>query len=134
MNFKDDTMGEVIHKFVTLRDKIEEADKRHKEKTADARNMLKVLESELLDRLNKSDGNSFSSPYGTAFRSSRNSATIADGDVFRRFVIDNSAWDLIDIRANGIATADFIEKNGTVPPGVNYAKVFTVNVRRPSNK
>jgi hypothetical protein len=134
MKFDQDTMGEVIHKYVTLRDKIDEVDKRHKEKTAPAREVLKFLEAELLDRLNKAEGNSFASPFGTAFRSSRKSATIADGEAFRSYVIENTAWDLVDIRANSTATADFIAEHGTVPPGVNFSETYTVNVRRPSKK
>lgn len=134
MNFSEDTTGELVHKFVTLRDKIDEADKRHKEKTKDAREMLKVLEMVLLDRLKAEDGNSFASNFGTVYRTKRPSATIADGEAFRRYVIDNAAWDLIDIRANAPATAAYLEENSALPPGINYSVTYTVGVRRPAKK
>jgi hypothetical protein len=134
MNLKSDTMGELVEKFVTLRDKLREADDRHKQRTSGARETLTALEVEMLDRLNQADGNSFASPAGTVYRTSRKSATIMDSDIFRSFVIDNKAWDLVDIRANGPATAAYLDEHGAIPPGVNYTVHYTVGVRRSDKK
>jgi hypothetical protein len=50
--------------------------------------------------------------------------------VFRRFVIDQENWEMIDWRANAPSVATYIEDNGDVPPGVNFRQVAVVGVRR----
>lgn len=134
MNFKPDTVGELVQKFVSLRDALAKADENHKTKTAGARETLKSLEAELLDRLNTLQGNSVQTPWGTAYRSEKKSATIADGEAFRTFVIDSKEWDLVDIRANANGVADFLASREALPPGINYSVRHTVGVRRPTNK
>jgi hypothetical protein len=129
-SFEKDTVGELVQKYVTLRDALREQDDKHKKKTAPAREMLHSLEAVLLDKLNNIDSNSVKTDCGTVYRTSRKSATIADGDLFRSYVFENSAWDLVDVRANANATADFIEANGSLPPGVNYSVTYTVGVRK----
>ena len=84
----------------------------------------------MLERLNDLGGDSVKTPHGTAYRTARRSATIADGDVFRKYVIDNQMFDLVDWRANAGAVDDFINDNGSQPPGVNYSVAYTVGVRR----
>lgn len=84
----------------------------------------------MLERLNAVGGDSVKTPHGTAYRTTRRSASIADGAVFRQYVIDNENFDLVDWRANAIAVDDFIKENGVQPPGVNFSSTYTVGVRR----
>ena len=117
-------------RVVRLRDAIKEADRKHKEKMAPFREKLEEYENKLLAELNKLNVQKFGGAHGTVFKSSRSSATIADGSVFREYVINNELWDLVDLRANATAVAQHIEENHVPPPGVNFATVVTVNVRR----
>lgn len=119
-----------IDKVIRLRDAIKEADKRHKDRMAPAREKLEALENELLAILNQLNVNKTGGKHGTVFKSHRNSATIADGSVFREYVIGNELWDLVDWRANATAVAEHITENHVPPPGVNFSTVVTVNVRR----
>lgn len=125
-----DNIDELVAQYIKLRDKIKEADEAHKKKTELARTYLDKLNGKLLERLNEVGGDSVKTPHGTAYRTARRSATIADGDVFRKYVIDNQMFDLVDWRANAGAVDDFINDNGSQPPGVNYSVAYTVGVRR----
>lgn len=117
-------------RVIRLRDAIKEADKKHKEKMAPFKEKLEEYENKLLAELTKLNVNKFGGAHGTVFKSHRNSATIADGSVFRDYVIQNEAWDLVDWRANPTAVGDHITEHHVPPPGVNFATIVTVNVRR----
>lgn len=122
-----DTLTERV---IRLRDAIKEAERKHKEKIAPAKEMLEQMENNLLAELNKLGITKFGGKHGTVFKSNRNSATIADGSVFRDYVITNGVWDLVDWRANATAIAEHITEHHVPPPGVNFATIVTVNVRR----
>ena len=46
------------------------------------------------------------------------------------YVIDNSAWDLIDRKANAKAVEDFIKEHGVQPPGCKYTDALHLGLRR----
>lgn len=125
-----DTIDQLVEQMVKTRDKLKEADDAHKEKTKVARDYKERLEAALLAKLNEVGGESVKTAHGTVYRTTRRSATIADGDVFRQFVIGNEAFDLVDWKANANACDDFIKAEGSPPPGVNFSTAFTVGVRR----
>lgn len=120
----------LVEQYVRLRDTLKKADEDHKEKTKAAREYKEQLEGKLLAKLNDAGGESVKTREGTVYRTTRRSASVADGDTFRKFVIDQGLFDLVDWRANAPAIADFIEEEGTPPPGVNFTTAFTVGVRR----
>lgn len=123
-------IDELVEQMVKVRDKIKEADDAHKAKTKVARDYKEQLEAQLLAKLNDVGGEAVKTAHGTVYRTTRRSATIADGDVFRQFVIANDAYDLVDWRANANAVDDFIKQEQTPPPGVNFTTAYTVGVRR----
>jgi hypothetical protein len=125
-----ENMDELVNQFVRLRDKIKEADDAHKAKVKPAKEYLDALTGKLMDKLNEIGGESVKTPHGTAYRTTRRSATIADGDAFRNFVIATEGFDLVDWKANANAVDDFIRSEGSPPPGVNFSTAFTVGVRR----
>lgn len=125
-----DDMNELVRQVVTTRDRLEVEKTAFKKKTEKAAKLLDRLEAKLLERLNEIGGNSVKTDHGTAFRSHKKSASIKDGDKFRKFVIDNNEFDIVDWRANANAVADYIEQHKATPPGVNYSISYTVNVRR----
>lgn len=125
-----DNIDELVGQFVKLRDRLKEADDAHKAKTKGGRDYLEQLSGKLLERLNEIGGENVKTKAGTAYRTTRRSATIADGGAFRSFVIENEAFDIVDWRANANAVDDFIKAEGSPPPGINFTTAFTVGVRR----
>lgn len=125
-----DTIDALVEQMVKTRDRLKEADDAHKEKTKVARDYKERLEAALLAKLNEVGGESVKTAHGTVYRTTRRSATIADGGTFREYVITEGAFDLVDWKANANAVDDFIKNEGTPPPGVNYSTAYTVGVRR----
>jgi hypothetical protein len=67
---------------------------------------------------------------GTAYKSTRSSATVADWDVFLSHVIENEAFEMLERRANKTAVEQFRAVNDDLPPGVNWSETQVVNFRR----
>lgn len=125
-----ESIDELVSQYVKLRDKIKEADDAHKRKLEPARAHLEKLNAHLLERLNDVGGESVKTAHGTVYRTTRRTASIADGDAFRGYVISKQLFDLVDWRANANAVDDFIKAKGVQPPGVNFTTAYTVGVRR----
>lgn len=119
-----------IEQFVKLRDIIKAKEEEHKKALAPYKDTLKQLEGVILQALQSAGADNIKSPAGTAYRSTKKSATIADGEAFWNFVVANQLWDLIDKKANATAVADYLEENNQLPPGINYSTVETLGVRR----
>lgn len=120
-----------VAQYVQLRDKIKELDVAHASKMQPFKDMLEQLGNLLLKGLQDNHMDSAKTAAGTCYRSSRSSATVADAEQFRKFVIDNQQWDMVDMRANVNGVLQHIEANrGHLPPGVNFSTVVTVGVRR----
>lgn len=119
-----------IKQYVALRDKIRDLDKAYKEKMTPYRELLEQLGGVLLAHLSSVGCDSAASPSGTVYKTTKNTASIADGKAFFEYVKKHKAWDLLDKKANVVAVKDFIEAYSTPPPGVNWNSVDTVGVRR----
>lgn len=125
-----DNIDGLVAQFVKLRDSLKAADDAHKAKTKEAREYKEQLEAKLLARLNEIGGNAVKTDHGTVHRTTKKTASIADGDAFRKFVQSQKLFDLVDWRANALAVEDYINEHHAPPPGVNYSKTYTVGVRR----
>ena len=119
-----------IEQYIKLRDKIAEIKKRQKDELKPYNETLEKLNAVLLAHLNTVNGNSVSSDAGVAYRSEKKSASLADPEAFRKFVIANQLFDLIDWKANVTAVEDYINEKELPPPGVNFSSVTVAGVRR----
>jgi hypothetical protein len=125
-----DNIDELVGQYVKLRDKLKEAEDAHKNKTRNAREYLDLLNAKLLQRLNEVGGEGVKTKHGTVYRTTKKSASIADGGAFKTFVQQNRLFDLVDWKANANAVADYIDEKEAPPPGINFSTHFTVGVRR----
>ena len=116
--------------FVMLRDKIDKIKKKHTEELKPYNDAKAMMESYFLQQLDTMGVSSISSDHGTVYKTTKSSATIADGEAFRAYVQENNAWELADLRANGPAVREFVEANEVQPPGINYSTHTTVGCRR----
>lgn len=137
--------GTRVAKFVALRDKIKELNDAHKAKMKPYVDMLDTLNGVLLNHLNSVNTDSVRTEGGTAYRTLKKSATIADKSAFWAWVVTQAQWDLIDYKANAVAVEDHIatmtkayeedKANNPAPcppPGINYTTHWEVGVRRPT--
>ena len=123
-----------VAQYVQMRDLIKVKETEFKELMAPYKKALEDLNTVLLNHLNDIGGNSLNTDAGTVYRKEKKSAALADPAAFMDYVIANSAFDLIDRKANVTAVTAFVKENGSPPPGVNFSSYFDVGVRRPTGE
>ena len=122
-----------VSQYVQLRDKIREIEKRHKEELSPYKAALDKLGDILLTHLNDTNQERAGSAHGTAYKSTKDSCTIADKDAFWQFVNTlTDPRDMIDFKANVVAVREFMETNKTPIPGLNFSSRLEVGVLRSS--
>lgn len=123
-----------IEQFVALRDKTRAIEETHKAQLEPFKTALETVGNILLDHLQKTGSESVGTEAGTAYISSRQSASLQDPEAFFSYVIANKEYELLDRKANVSAVEEFIKKNGGLPPGVKYSKMLKIGVRRAGAK
>lgn len=127
------TPAEMVAKYINLRDLKKAAEDKFAEFLKEHYGEpMQKLEVELLNILNQLGSDSISSPAGTVYKKESVSVTIADQREFKRHVIGDQAWDLIDWRANRTAVNTLVENEEPLPPGINRTTFWTVGIRRKS--
>lgn len=89
------------------------------------------IEVEFLRRFNdRGIDNVSARNVGTAYKSTRSSATVADWDNFLGHIQEHDAWELLERRVNKTAVEQFKSVNDDLPPGVNWSETQVINFRR----
>lgn len=123
-------MDELVAKYIELRDKKAEFKKEYEAKVADTDRLLGKIEAVFLQKFNAEGTDSIKTAAGTAFKSLRSSASVADRDAFFAYIKANDAYELLEARCNKTAVAQHKAANDELPPGVNWSEEVTVNIRR----
>lgn len=123
--------ADVVKTYIKLRDR--RAQRKSEYEAADAADKEKQekIEAYLLKEFNESGIDSIRTEFGTAYKSSRTSATVADWDAFfTNYVVPNAAWEMLERRVNKTAVEQFKAANEDLPPGINWSETQVVNIRR----
>ena len=127
-------LGSLIDKFVLLRDRKREIEANHKAELVPYDRLMDEIGAKLLQYMQDNSFDHVAAPGGTAYQTTKNSATIRDAAAFREYVIEQEMFDLVDWRANAKAVFNFITDQGYIPPGLNTSSYTKVLVRRPNEK
>lgn len=123
-------MDKRIAQFIALRDIIKREDDAHKAKMKEIKGVLEKLTGVIQTFMATNNLENLKTKSGTCYTTTKRTASLADPEVFMNYVIEHSAFDLLDRRANSTAVADFVKKNKALPPGCNLNTIETVGVRR----
>jgi len=124
------TTGEMVDKYILVRDKMNEAKKRHKAELEPFMEALNKLEAMFATHMDEAGVTNLKTDNATAFITTMASVRNADKIAFIDFVKENEAWHLLDIRASKTAVKEYIEENDAPPPGVSYETHRVVQVRK----
>lgn len=119
-----------VAQYVQVRDALKAMEEKHSKERAPLLEIQNILTGLLASHLTASNAESIKTAAGTCYRSTRHTASLADPDIFMKYVIDNHQFDLLDRRANSTAVKDFVAANKVLPPGCNLTAVETLGVRR----
>lgn len=119
-----------VEQYIRLQDKKTEIKERHKEELKPVNDAEGMLEAYFMQQMQQMGVSSIKCGHGTVFQKNDNSATIADGEAFRAYIMHFGAWELADLRANKVAVREFLDEKQILPPGVNYSTRIGVGYRR----
>ena len=127
-------IGELVKIYLTIRNERERIEAEWKAKDAEFKADLSAIEQQMMMTCNEANAKSIRTDYGTVMRRLNERYTVADGDSFRRFVMENALPELFEARIHQGNFKEFIteHKDEGLPPGVNVMREFTIVVRKPS--
>lgn len=124
------TTDVLIEKYIQLRDKKTQMKSEFEAKLAPIEEAMQKIEAHIMKTLNELGSDRIGGATGVAFKSTQNSATVADKELFRQFVLENDRWELTDIRAAKTAIKEYIDENDDLPPGINWRSETVIRVNR----
>ena len=125
-------IAKAVEAYVAARDRLKALTADYDAKAAKLKEIIDRLEVMLLTELPKGV-ESVKTVYGTVYRTTKKSASVADWTLVLKFVQDHGAWDMLTKGVNKAEVSRYID-DGIMPPGVNYAETKTVGVRRAAAK
>lgn len=123
-------LSELVAKYIELRDKKAQFKADYDSKVAKLDENLEKIEAVLLKTFDQTGMESVKTEFGTAYTSTRTTASVADPDAFMTYCRANDAWHLLEKRVSKIAVEQYKAEHDDVPPGVSYRAERTVNIRR----
>lgn len=121
----------LVKLFMALRDRRAQRKTDYDLADADDKDKQNKIEVEFLRRFNDRGIDSVSARgMGTAYRSVRSSATVADWEALLGFIMKNEAWEMLERRVNKKSVEQFREQTEDLPPGVNWSETQVVNFRK----
>jgi len=122
--------GNATEMYIKLRDTKKEKDEAHKESLKKLVMAMDRIEAGLLEFLNTSGAQSIASAAGTAYKSTKVSASVEDKNAFMAFVKETEQFEALDVKANTTFVKDYMEDNQEAPPGVKVSQMNTIGVQR----
>jgi len=121
----------LLKMFIALRDRRAERKAAYQADDEGDRTKQDKIEIEFLRRFgDRGIDNVSARGVGTAYKSTRSSATVGDWDSFLEHVQSNDSWELLERRVSKAAVEQFKSVNDDLPPGVNWSETQVINFRR----
>lgn len=125
-------LSDAVSLYIKMRDKKAQMKAEFDASVAPLNEKMEKLEAKLLDVFNKTGMDSVKTEFGTAYTTTRVTASVADREIFMTHVRENDDWALLEVRASKAAVEQYRENNNDLPPGVSMREERVVNVRRSS--
>lgn len=129
-----ENISELVQIYLTIRGEREKLASEWKVRDREFEDDLRKLEQAMMVTFNETNAKSIRTDSGTVVRRLNERYTIADGDLFRNFVMENSLPELFEGRIHQANFREFIaeHKEDGLPPGVNVMREFIIVVKKPS--
>ena len=123
-------ISDLVEKYIDVRDKKAQYKAEADAKITKFDDALAKMEAALLKVFETTGMESVKTEFGTAYTSSRNTASIASPDEFMAFCKAHDAWHMLQKRVSVAAIEQYKDEHQDVPPGINWRVERTVNIRR----
>lgn len=124
-------LSEAVSLYIKMRDKKAQMKADFEASVAPLTEKMDKLEAKLLDVFNKTGMDSVKTEFGTAYATTRTTASVADREAFMDYVKANEEWALLEVRTSKTAVEQYRSANDNeLPPGINLREERVVNIRR----
>lgn len=123
-------INRLVEGYIRLREKKAELEAKSKQELAPIKKLMSDIENRMLKHMQETGAESIKTGGGTAYKTVRSSASVADRSAFLDFVVEQQAWEFLESRANKSAVQAFREETGELPPGLNWREELAVNFRQ----
>ena len=125
-------LDELVANYIKLRDKKSQLKKQYDEKVAKVDAVMDKMEAIILKTFQDSGIDSARTDAGTAYISTRTSATVGSREEFLSWVLQDpdERSIFLENRVSKVAVEQFKAANDDLPPGINFRSEITVGVRR----
>ena len=125
-------LDELVANYIKLRDKKSQLKKQYDEKVAKVVAVMDKMEAIILKTFQDSGIDSARTDAGTAYISTRTSATVGSREEFLSWVLQDpdERSIFLENRVSKVAVEQFKAANDDLPPGINFRSEVTVGVRR----
>lgn len=120
--------------YFRTRAELEKMDAEHRDKTAPLKEKMRMCLQWMEARAREEGLRNVPTQHGTGYWATHVSASVAAPEVFRSYVLENKAWDLLELRAGKKGVESFVNAHGEPPPGVNYTRTSVFNLRAVGDK
>jgi phage host-nuclease inhibitor protein Gam len=125
-------LSEAVSLYIKMRDRKAELKAEFDAKVAPLNEKMDKLEAKLLDVFNQTGMDSVKTEFGTAYATTRVTASVADKEIFMAHIKAHDDWGLLEVRASKTAIDQYRSVHDDIPPGVSMREERVVNVRRSS--
>jgi hypothetical protein len=126
------TIEQIIEKYLDLREQIERINAETKAKLEPINKAMEGIESYLMATANTTGQTQFGTTAGTAFITTSNQCGVADWEAVKKYIEENKAWHLLNKAVNKTAVGEYVDQHQTPPPGVKWAAIKVIQVRKKS--
>lgn len=125
-------LDELVANYIMLRDKKSQLKKQYDEKVAKVDAVMDRMEAIILKTFQDSGIDSARTDAGTAYISTRTSATVGSREELFQWIQEDfeERSIFLENRVSKVAVEQFKAANDDLPPGVNFRSELVVGVRR----
>lgn len=123
-------IAKAIQRYVLLRDKLSIVRKAYETFEKNVKGRQEVINVMLVEKGHDDGVDSFSSPYGTAFKKIKKSYRVQDWEAYSEWLIANDAMHCVEKRAAKTAVEEIHNETGLVPPGLEFIQEIEYQFRR----
>lgn len=129
---KEETVGELVEKFVELRDYLSLERKAFKELETKLKQDMEIIEMKILERQKELGLTSISTDMYTAYQTTKEFYRVGNWDKILEFMISSGNYQMLEKRIGKLATKEIIETMEIEPTsiGVDYSSELHVQVRK----
>lgn len=120
----------IVDEFVGLRDELAVKSKEFSTYKSGVEERMEVLEGILLQHADKLKVESFGTKAGTAFKVKKRYIRAGDWQAFLLWIRKHKYFHLLEKRPAKLATLEIMDKEGIIPPGIEYSEEFEMQIRR----